>query len=153
MYRCLAKTAFSAVLCFLFQGQLSAQDCTNIPSVQISQFVTHNSEYGGHLNAHVYGQTPPNGYTQLGKTLFRDADDWEDAYNKLVEDTPPLQCINADAARTLPAQYLSYKCTAVDANERCTEKNEIQTRYVTYVLRRNGDNKWILYTAYPSINP
>ncbi|WP_144062995.1 hypothetical protein [Litchfieldella anticariensis] len=146
------------VCLFFFSAQATAEECTSMMSVQISHFVTHNNDYGGHLNAHVLGQSPPNGFTQNGKTIFRDSHDWEDAYSALENQEPGLQCnpnapIGSEAARTLPRQYFSYQCTAADAQDRCTNGNEIQTNHVTYVFRvmQNGAGKrWIVYTAYPT---
>lgn len=134
-----------------------ADDCTSIPSVAVSRLVTHNNDYGGHLNAHVRGQTPPNNYTQAGKTMFSDSMDWDDAYGFLATQDPALQCntaapIDSEAARTLPFQLFSQQCTAATGAGVCTASHSVQTNYVTYVMRvvaNNGGRRWILYTAYP----
>jgi hypothetical protein len=132
--------------------------CTTIPSVDVSHFVTHNNDYGGHLNAHILGQTPPVGYTQRNKTLFSSDHDWEEAYMALANQTPALQCntsaaLNTVAARTLPWQFFSEQCTAANGAGQCTAHNTIQTNHVNYVLRVVSDGprrRWIVYTAYPT---
>ncbi len=160
MHKSSIRLILSAALFFLFQGQASAVvvDCTTIQSVAVSHFVTHNNEYGGHLNAHVRGQTPPPGFSQNGRTLFRDTHDWEEAYAALANQVPALQCntdaaLGTEAARTLPWQFFSYQCTAANINGVCTNGNEIQTNHVVYVLRvvPNGNGRrWIVFTAYPT---
>jgi hypothetical protein len=150
--------AFIALLS-LSGGQALAEivDCTSIASVNVSHFVTHNNEYGGHLNAHVRGQTPPAGYSQNGRTLFNDYHDWEDAYAYLSHQDPALQCntsapVGSEAARTLPLQFFSYQCTAANAHGVCTAGNAVQTHTVTFVLRvvpNGSQRRWIVFNAYP----
>lgn len=130
--------------------------CTSLNTVQISALAPMNNQYGGHLNAHIYGQTPPQGFTQDGRTLFRDDDDWAEAYAELVNMNPPLYCAqnpqpNAEAARDVPVQFFSLRCTAADAQGRCTAYTEIQTNTVRVVMRYLG-NRWVVYTAYPVPN-
>jgi len=161
MRNCLTKIGCVALL--MMHGNAFAElvPCTSIPTVQISKFPTHNNEYGGHLNAHIYGQTPPAGYTQNGNTLFRNQNDWGDAYTQLETQKQPLMCdtnapFNSEAARTLPLQFFSYRCRGADASGRCTITDSIQTHTVIYVfkvvekdgIKKNGN--WIVYTAYPS---
>lgn len=127
--------------------------CTNINTVQISSSPLMNNEYGGHLNAHIRGQIPPPGFTQYNRTLFRDAQDWNEAYNALAAQNPPLYCAQnpqpgAEAARDLPIQFFSYQCTAANAAGVCTAGREIQTNTVRVVMRFI-DRRWVLYTAYP----
>lgn len=135
-----------------------AVDCTSIQTVQVSHFVTHNNEYGGHLNAHVIGQIPPAGFSQNNRTLFSSAHDWEEAYQALANQQPALQCnlsaaVGSEAARTLPWQFFSIQCTAANPNGTCAAGYQIQTNNVVYVMRMvpNGSSKrWIVYTAYPT---
>ncbi len=162
MHQNFQKLIFAISVLFIFQPQAFAVpvDCTSIPSLVVSHFVENNNLYGGHLNAHVRGQTPPAGYTQSGRTLFRDSDDWEDAYRALANQIPALQCnttaeIGTEAARTLPRQYFSFQCTQANQNGVCVVANEIQTNHVRYVMRvvpNDGGRRWVVYNAYPTPN-
>lgn len=127
--------------------------CTDITTVQITALPAMNTQYGGHLTQHIYGQTPPAGLSQAGKTLFRDSTDWQEAYDELQQMDPPLYCsqrpqAGAEAARDVPGQYFSYQCTAANASGMCTRKTEIQTNTVRIIMRY-VDNRWIVYTGYP----
>jgi hypothetical protein len=155
----LLTTLMFLSLFMLTSGQALAQvvDCTSIASVNLSHFVANNNEYGGHLNAHVSGQTPPAGYTQKDKTLFTSTDDWEESYNLLSTQQNPLQCnsgaaLGTEAARTLSLQFFSEQCTNANGAGRCTASRSIQTNKVYIVLRVVPDGsrkRWIVYTAYP----
>ena len=134
--------------------------CTSIASVATSHFVTHNNDYGGHINTHVLGETPPPGYaySQAGKTLFSSSFDWEQAYVYLSGQVQPLQCnlsaaIGTEAARTLNLQFFSVQCTAANANGMCTNWYTVQTHTVVILMRvvsnGMGGKYWIVYNAYP----
>ena len=161
MYKHVVNTVASIIMLFLFQTQAFAivSKCTDIRSVEMSRFVTHNNEYGGHLNAHIFGQTPPVGYSQKDRTLFWDEDAWYEAYSELENQHPPLMCntdapLGSEAVRTINFQFY-YECTQADANGKCTRKQGIKANRVTFVLRVvQGDfhsKRWIIYTAYPHI--
>ena len=133
------------------------QACVDIPTVQVSSLPTHNTEYGGHLTAHIWGLTPPPGYTQLNRTLFSSSEDYFDAWNDLRAQVTQIKCadhpqLGAEAARDTDTQLFSRQCTAANGNGVCTAYNQVQTNRVTFVFRavnRDGKVIWILYTAYP----
>ena len=131
--------------------------CTTIPSVVVSHFVTHNNDYGGHVNAHVLYQTPPLHYSQNNRTLFSNDFVWEQAYIYLSQQVQQLQCnlsagVGTGAARTLNLHYNSVQCTAANAQGVCTAWYNAPTSTVRVVMRvvQNGLNgHWIVYNAYP----
>lgn len=133
------------------------QACVDIATVQVSSLPTHNTEYGGHLTAHIYGLTPPPGDTQFNKTLFTNSEDYFEAWNDLRSQEPQIKCadhpqLGAEAARDTDTRLFSRQCTAANGNGVCTAYNEVQTHLVVFVFRAvNLDNRvrWILYTAYP----
>ncbi|WP_420136400.1 hypothetical protein [Sphingomonas sp.] len=138
--------------------------CTSTPSAAVSHFVTHNNEYGGHVNAHVLGQTPPNGYSQFNRTLFASDVIYEQAWTALENDDPPLYCvespqIGAEAARSIQLDLNSRQCTNANIAGVCTASNAVVTRYVRFTFRAvpkgqgSQGAKWILYTAYPAATP
>lgn len=138
--------------------------CTSTPSAAVSHFVTHNNEYGGHVNAHVYGQTPPAGYTQKNRTLFANDQLYEQAWQALDSQDPPLYCktspqIGDEAARSIALPLVSRQCTAADNAGICAAYNTVNTAYVRFTFRAvekdpgSSGAKWILYNAYPAYNP
>lgn len=138
--------------------------CTATPSAMVSHFPTHNNEYGGHVNAHILGQTPPNGYSQSGKTLFASDVIYEQAWTALENDDPPLYCvespqIGAEAARSIQLDLVSRQCTNANTAGVCTASHTVATRYVRFTFRAvpkgqgSQGAKWILYTAYPAPTP
>ena len=60
----------------------------------VSHFVTHNNDYGGHVNAHVLYQTPPLYYSQNNRTLFSNDFVWEQAYIYLSEQVQQFNAIS-----------------------------------------------------------
>lgn len=137
---------------------VSQTPCTLLPTANISHFLTHNTDYGGHVTAHVYGTQPPASSTQNGRTLFRDAGDYYEAWETLEAQDPPLYCaqnpqLGAEAARDVPVQFFSYRCLAADTQGRCTRTQEFQSNTARFIFRsveREGRIRWILYTAYPA---
>lgn len=138
--------------------------CTSTQSAVVSHFVTHNNEYGGHVNAHVYGQTPPAGYTQNNKTMFASDQYYEQTWDTLIQEDPPLYCgtnpqIGDEAARSIALQLSSRQCTAADGVGICTAYNNVNTGYVRFTFRAvqkspgSKGAKWILYNAYPAYLP
>lgn len=138
--------------------------CTSTQSAVVSHFVTHNNEYGGHVNAHVYGQTPPAGYTQNNKTMFANDQYYAQAWDALTQQNPPLYCSNNpqvgnEAARSITFQLASRQCTAANPAGICTAYNNVNTGYVRFTFRAvpKGPGslgaKWILYVAYPASTP
>jgi hypothetical protein len=138
-------------------ASVQAKPCTSIPSITTSHFIETNNEYGGHLNAHIFEQTPPAHYSQKGKTLFSSSDDWYKAYDELAAEKPGLQCdvgamVGAKAVQTRKLPLTSEECTAAEKDGRCKAYHTVETEYVTYVMKVvQGDDspRWIVYTAYP----
>lgn len=147
----------SLVLAGVANPSRAATPCTNVQTAAVSHFVTHNTGYGGHVLAHIRGAVPPHGFTQTGKTLFRDGHDYDDAWTELSQQNVPLQCsdnpqLGDEAARDIAVQFYSIQCTAAGGNGACTAGNEIQTHWATFIFRAvnlHGHVRWILYTAYP----
>lgn len=151
-------------LCTATPALADPTPCTSTQSAVVSHFVTHNNEYGGHVNAHVYGQTPPAGYTQYNKTMFASDVQYEQAWEALTQENPPLYCgnfpqIGDEAARSIALPLATRYCTAADGSGVCTAYNNINTSYVRFTFRAVPKNpgspaaKWILYVAYPAYTP
>lgn len=135
----------------------ASQPCVEIPTVQISAIPSNNTEYGGHVTAHIAGMTPPPGMTQNGRTLFSSSHDYQEAWDDLRRQSTQINCavnpqVGAEAARDTDTQLFSRQCTAANAAGVCTASTGIQTNRVSFVFRavsRSGRVVWILYTAFP----
>lgn len=152
------KWIAAVIVTALFASPAMAQvACTDVPTALVSHFVTHNNEYGGHVNAHVLGQTPPPGFTQAARTLFGNVNDYESAWTALRQQQPPVYCaqypqVGNEAARNVGIQLNARQCTAAAGNGTCTASNAVVTHVATFVFRAlaNGNGvRWILFTAYP----
>ncbi|NET45767.1 hypothetical protein [Okeania sp. SIO2B3] len=140
-----------------------------INTVITSAKVSENTKMGGHVLQHIYGQTPPTkDFSQLDKTLFTNAAQYEgiwNAYRNSTKISNPAKCTkitdsphNFDVLLTkLPGQPESieaYQCREVDDDKRCTRYVPTQVTTVNfgfkYQKERNKANQnWVLNTAYP----
>lgn len=153
--KCMAATVIALGW---FTGAAQAQvACTSIMSAAVSHFVTHNNEYGGHVNSHVQGQVPPPGNPQAVGTLFVDAEQYESAWTALSQEAPPLYCaehpqVGTEAARDVPIHLTVRQCTSAGPNGVCTTSYSVTSTESTFVFRAmpNGNGvRWVLYNAYP----
>ncbi|RDZ26593.1 hypothetical protein [Lysobacter silvisoli] len=147
---------FAAAWLALWVLPARAEVCTNLVTVQMSAIPEMNGQSGGHLAAHVPNVTPPQGWTQQGRTLFWDRQAWEEAYDQLARQQVPLYCADnapngSEAARTIYRQYFAHQCTAANGQGVCTRANDVQVNAVQIVMRRIND-RWVVYTAYPTPN-
>ena len=141
-------------------GAGAQQPCTTFPTVLVSAIPQNNTQYGGHVAAHIVGLTPPPGFTQNGRTLFASTADYDEAWADLNAQVPQINCavnpqLGAEAARDTDTQRFSRQCTAANGTGICTASNQVQTNRVTFVFRAvslQGQVRWVLYTAYPRPN-
>lgn len=132
-----------------------APDCAKLASVQASSLVQANNQFGGVLNAYVDGQTPPPGHSQKDKLLFRNADNWNQAYTQFKQASPAQRCATvandgAEIAIVVVSAFASQRCIAADKLGRCTESRQEYTDAAQIVLRYQGKHqRWIVYSAQP----
>ena len=115
---------------------------------------------GGHVTGHVNGEVPPPGWNYTNKTLFTSAGEYKGAWRKFVEGEPkgrfPINCSgNNPVIRVLVEQLLrkptigGFSC----GNANCSDRHRIKAARITFAFTLNGQNQWILTTAFPSPEP
>ncbi len=60
--------------------------------MQQSAKLAYNEEMGGHVAQHILGMLPPWGSSQLGKTMFSEKVEYENAWRLYARVTHPKSC-------------------------------------------------------------
>jgi hypothetical protein len=147
-------SAAVVVAVLLTTGQASAAACKLTGSVTHSAVLGNNSADGGHVKAHVLGETPPAGQSQNNRTLFADGAKYAAAWRQYGY-YGTVNCGGGHAiSQTLTLAQLhmtsldAYSCTAADGAGRCTAKTLYIAQSVTFAFVQAGGH-WILNTCYP----
>lgn len=154
--RVAALALLGASLSFPVLAAPPASDCAKLASVQASSLVGANNRFGGVLNVYVDGQVPPAGQSQKGKLLFRNADNWNQAYTQFKQASPAQRCAaaahdGAEIAVVVVSAFASQRCLAADKLGRCSESRQEYTDAARIVLRYQGNHRrWIVYSAQPT---
>jgi hypothetical protein len=61
-----------------------ADECRTIKEVKDSAVPDQNSGMGGHVLAHIFGETPPTGHTHDKRTLFKDRNQFLDVWQHYI---------------------------------------------------------------------
>jgi hypothetical protein len=152
----LAST-FAAVALLATTG-VEAAECRKTSSVDTSAgSVGANTDAGGHVSIHVKGQK-----TEATKSQFNSEAAFTSAWAAWAEysgnkgPTPKtcgggnsgmMDCVSASLLNVTAG----YVCDEVDGSGNCTRGHKITPSKVAFRYAKSG-GKWILNTAYPSVN-
>lgn len=132
-----------------------AATCRDIQSVNESAVISKNTGMGGHLTQHILGETPPNGKSQDGKTLFANPKNWNDAWRQYKYISNPVNCgSGGQAQQTVSLEKLGIKymdalsCKAANQQGECTKYDTYMAEAVFYGFIFK-DGNWIINTAFP----
>ena len=140
----------SIISIFLVSAPASAAACRDIPTVQQSADATANTGMGGHLSQHILGMQPPQGTSQVGKTLFADRGKFEGAWRIYRSITNPRTCTSGAVLQTFDLGHPidAFSCKRADGEGRCTEWDSFHGTHVSVGFLQVG-GRWILNTAFP----
>ena len=145
----------SGVSVTLLSLPASAAACRDIATVQRSAQLAYNEEMGGHVAQHILGMLPPWGSSQVGKTMFSEKVEYENAWNLYSRVTNPSSCSADHVLQVVdldhPIDALS--CIKADWSGRCTRWDSYSATEVALVFGRRRNGAWILITAYPRLRP
>jgi len=157
------KTITLMLLCTALAGSTTAwaADCRDTKTVDDSAAsLQANADAGGHVSIHVKGQK-----TEAGKSQFASAQDFVNSFNtwraqtKNPKPAPKTcggkggsqnDCVDAKLVGITSATV----CKKVDKSGACTEEQKITPKKVGfwYANSKGTAGKWIVNTAYPSVN-
>ncbi|AJC45626.1 hypothetical protein [Xanthomonas sacchari] len=146
-----------------------AKTCTAVDNIVASTASdTANRDAGGtggHFGLHMQNATtplPPSGaQSQLGKSAFANWATFQGAFNNwaAAKTGKHAECGTSGGKRDIADAATvgvtsGWKCTAVGKNNICTEWTEFTPVKVCfwYANTRTTNGKWLLNTAYPSLN-
>lgn len=147
-----------AAVALLATTTAEAAECRKTDAVEKSaESLSKNTSAGGHVSIHVKGQT-----TEATKSQFNSEGDFTSAWSAWAAysgnkgPTPKtcgggtgtvMDCVPADRVNI----NAGYVCDEVNGSGRCTRGHNIQPVKVAFRYAKSG-GKWILNTAYPSVN-
>ncbi len=141
----------SGVSVSLLSLPASAAACRDLATVQQSAKLAYNEEMGGHVAQHILGMLPPWGSSQVGKTMFSEKVEYENAWSLYARLTHPRRCWGDHVLQVIdldrPIDALS--CIKADWSGRCTRWDSYSATEVALVFGRQRSGDWILITAYP----
>lgn len=148
----------SVLFALLFAStSASAKNCRETSTVvESAESLAKNTAKGGHVSIHVKGKK-----TEAGKSQFDSEADFTNAFtlwkNDLTKSPKPKNCggSNEGLMDCVSASKVDISsavvCNSVDANENCTDTTKITPEKVAFRYAKSA-GKWILNTAYPSVN-
>lgn len=143
-------------------GIAAAQECrTKDTIVKSAASLSANTTAGGHVSIHVKGQK-----TEVGKSMFDSEKAFVDAFKAWEKTANPKPAPNKCQVKPpnvkdcVPAAEIkittAWECTAVGKDGKCTKEGlkaiKPKTVGFWYANTKDSKGKWILNTAYPSIN-
>jgi len=148
----------SVLFALLFAStSASAKDCRQtITVVESAESLAKNTAKGGHVSIHVKGQK-----TEARKSQFDSEADFTNAFtlwkNDATRSPKPKNCGGKDeglmdcVSASKVGISSAVVCNSVNANRYCTDTTKITPEKVAFRYAKSS-GKWILNTAYPSVN-
>ncbi|WP_017912163.1 hypothetical protein [Xanthomonas sp. SHU 166] len=156
----------------LFACSIQAKTCTAVDNIVASTASdTANRAAGGtggHVGLHMHNATtplPPSGaQSQLGKSAFANWATFQGAFSKwaAAKTGKHVECGTSGGPKDIVDAAsvgitAGWKCTAVGKNNICTEWTEFTPVKVCFWYANSSGakgtaGKWLLNTAYPSLN-